>query len=1769
MIRFLFCFVIVLQLITFAQNTKIEVIENCFYISLKDYKPKFIDTVAGNFILRDYYEYTNPSKKTTYKLPFIVIYLAIPQNAKVTVSDLEFESKFEEKTIPKLNPQVLNKDSVIKYIEKDYLEATGNEIRESVVQIENYFWFREFYIVQIKVNNYRFRSDQSKIEVLLSTRFRINLSPQFIISPQSPIKIQSDYDEAVKRLITNSETAEQFRNNSTFSLLDTTGDWIDYNATYLKIGAGNDAIFRITKTDLEAFGINTNSIDPRTFKMIESGRQIKLFVKGENDGVFDDTDFIESWGHKNYPNLSNRVINDDDKEYNEYLNRYTDTTFYFLTWNGDNGDRIDSLELPLAGINDTLDYNSQLLHFETQSYVQLNDNNEVANQTANWLKNKTWYWKFLFSQRTFNFNLTDIYPGKNASIYTKLVSFASDYPSNSHQVKLLLNNALIDSNSIDRFEQLLLLGNINSSSLISGSNQIKLENIPNGSSPNSLAVDWYEVEYPRNLKLIDDSLYFKVPDDINNGLKIIKAGDANSSEYNIYKIKPEFRIFTNYTITDSTLFFADTVSAGDEYFILSANKSYSPKFVEVKNFINLRNYSQQTDYISITHPVFLSSAQSYVQSISSLFNLATSVFKVDDIFDEFSYGYSYPEGIRLFLNVLYNNLPQPKPTYLALLGDANYDYKYYRDPIAGLNYVPSFGFPVGDNWFAIWDLSGVPIPQLKVGRIPFDDPDQLEYYLSKIESNESKPFDEWNKRYLFFSGGVEDNELEILKATNDTLINRLISPRPVAGNYTHFYKTISPRTDFGPYTAEEIEAAISAGSLFISYIGHSGTATWDNSINETNQLYNNVDRNPLITDFGCSTNKYAEPDIVCFGERFLFNSTGQALAYVGNSSLGFRSTATAAPVFFYENLISDSLSEIGNAHLFSKIDLFSQFGNSGVNRIYSLSNVILGDPAVRIKIPKLPNFKISTSDVILGRELITDNLDSIEIKIAINNLGLAETGEFEINIIHEYNSSEIKNILLSVPIPAYSDTLSLWVLTKDKPGIHNLNINIDPDDLINEIYKDDNYLSFQFNVFSSSLRDFLTSRVENSSVNSLKLLNPTTFNTDPFSIEFQLSSDDLFLDPTIINSESDTFATNIVLPNLSEDMRYFLRYRISSPGSSFSGVKSFYNNFNKKFLLIDSLSFANQELNNLSWSNDSIKIIPDTTSISVLSAGWYSGATCVIAKDGVNLLSNTFFAGMGIAVFDNISLAIDTVTWFQLYDQPANVEALANLIDSIPYGKIVAIGVADDARNNLSTHLKDAIKTLGSSLIDSLEFRGSWALIGWKGAPIGSVIEEIKPALPPESIFIDTAFVFQSTSGYFITNEIGPANYWKEIEVNQELPGDASSEYQLSGLRVNGQIDSLRIIDLENGTEDISDIDADLYPKIFFEGKLNVSSDNITPKITRLSVDFIGVPELGTNYQVVSVLNDTVLIGEHANLKFYVYNVGETTADSFKVIVDVINDDNSRSTIFNQSLDSLGAGERQYFEVSHNTSAGSGSKTFLINIDAENKVTELFEDNNFYTIPFFIKPDTTTPSMNITFDGYDILDGDYISDKPLIKTELTDLSLLPITDPSSVEIYLNEVLIPPDTSILSYQFSESNPKVIVEFTPELADGEYILRVLGKNASGNVVDSAGVERYFLVSNEAKILYVYNYPNPFKDATSFTFKLTQIPDEIKIKIFTIAGRLVKEIKLSASQLNFDFNKIYWDGKDEDGDRLANGVYLYKVIMKAGDKTEAVTQKLAIVR
>ena len=91
-------------------------------------------------------------------------------------------------------------------------------------------------------------------------------------------------------------------------------------------------------------------------------------------------------------------------------------------------------------------------------------------------------------------------------------------------------------------------------------------------------------------------------------------------------------------------------------------------------------------------------------------------------------------------------------------------------------------------------------------------------------------------------------------------------------------------------------------------------------------------------------------------------------------------------------------------------------------------------------------------------------------------------------------------------------------------------------------------------------------------------------------------------------------------------------------------------------------------------------------------------------------------------------------------------------------------------------------------------------------------------------------------------------------------------------------------------------------------------------------------------------------------------------------------------------------------------------------------------------------------------------------------------------------------------------------------------------------------------------------VINYPNPFAAATGFHYSVSQPLDDLSIRIYTVSGRLVREMKPGAflvpagavAPLDAGTHLLQWDGRDGDGDPLANGVYLFKLTVRAGSNT-----------
>ena len=437
--------VVLFCLISISGQTKVT--NNSFTLSFHQDKLDYNLTEKQGFKLVDYFNITDPSKPGEYKLPSKTLIVAIPPNSNPLLKVINKNEKVLENTIPEVNPEIFRlNDSTLVYKEVQKSQKLSTKSLKPIVELGTKFWYRDFYCVEVIVNSHQFDPSRNAIIIYDGVQFELSFDANYDFRESSPIQIKSKFDSQLKSLFYNSDIGEQFRSNNQNQKVSDSDSWINYVQDYIKIPVAKDAIFKITKADLSDLGISVNSIDPRKFQLFEGGSEQPIFINGENDGVFDDSDFILFPGKKHYSEKDHHVINTDSDPYNTYLDIYTDTTSYFLTWGNVNGSRYTTQLNSPAGSFDILKFHTKLIHKEENSWYQNLNNDEVANQTSNWNKNKTWYWNWLFEgTKNFSVALNNIYPSISAKLYFKLTSAGSNISTNSHRTALRFNNAKIDS----------------------------------------------------------------------------------------------------------------------------------------------------------------------------------------------------------------------------------------------------------------------------------------------------------------------------------------------------------------------------------------------------------------------------------------------------------------------------------------------------------------------------------------------------------------------------------------------------------------------------------------------------------------------------------------------------------------------------------------------------------------------------------------------------------------------------------------------------------------------------------------------------------------------------------------------------------------------------------------------------------------------------------------------------------------------------------------------------------------------------------------------------------------------------------------------------------------------------------------------------------------------------------------------------------------------------------------------------------------------------
>lgn len=140
---------------------------------------------------------------------------------------------------------------------------------------------------------------------------------------------------------------------------------------------------------------------------------------------------------------------------------------------------------------------------------------------------------------------------------------------------------------------------------------------------------------------------------------------------------------------------------------------------------------------------------------------------------------------------------------------------------------------------------------------------------------------------------------------------------------------------------------------------------------------------------------------------------------------------------------------------------------------------------------------------------------------------------------------------------------------------------------------------------------------------------------------------------------------------------------------------------------------------------------------------------------------------------------------------------------------------------------------------------------------------------------------------------------------------------------------------------------------------------------------------------------------------------------------------------------------------------------------------------------------------------------------------------------------------------------------------KLPEGKHTAIVKAWDTRGN---SGEGKVDFVVANsgQASLAHVLNYPNPFTTSTNFQFEhnMPGVPMDVMVQVFTSSGKLVKTIQKNMTPQGYRVDDIQWDGLDDFGDKLARGVYVYKVSVRSAatdgkSQENSQFEKLVILR
>jgi len=908
-------------------------------------------------------------------IPFREFLLAIPDGAELSwnISGVVENELREVVPVPVMYPgRDKNNFPVydIKIDENDY-----NFLPQSRIEISGQLQFRDMPVVRVRF--YPVSYDHGQKRIGLITRASITIVFKNGKMPDGQAVSVAKLDNLYSDMILNFGQAKTWIKKRPRQLKKRL---LDFQKPWYKITVEEDGLYKISRSALASAGIDVSSIDPRTIKIYNNGGrplnvlttaqennpdgpvENAILVMGEEDGVFNESDYILFYGKK----LGGWFAGGPQGDFRYVLHPYDTHNNYWLTFDGIAGRRMDQESVSQGSAALTESHFIQRMRFEDDQYNLLASGND-------------WYGhRFYGVAANASFTYPLDYNGNNLAPGKMKIKFKSgnniryddsEYYKYTFTVILNQQPVLINKDLFSRGSSVYEASFIAENNLASGNNAVAIEYTAISQDCNAY-LDWVEFYYPKAFNVTNNYLMF-----FTNTL-------GSVTEYQVSNLSnPEVFLFditdpvntvqlTGYNPVQNGILRFNLDLSGNRHkrvIVSSTTSSEIKNVTEFKPFTpdkNLLDASLAADMLIITH----SSFEDYAQEVADLRNsgrdpVSSRVVNIKDIYFFFSSGVQDVTAIRNFIRFAYNNWNNPGLSYVMLFGDGHYDYR--NIVLADTNRVPPFEITSNyevdsretDNYYVDVDFNSTSftsiMPDIAIGRIPIESHLDARRIVAKLKDYEAaRERDGWQTVLTF----VADDEVTSRSSSEwihqkDT--ERLASLSElqkflIKKIYLSAYSSVPG--GFGRVKPEANQAIIdqlNEGTLLINYVGHGSPVEWahEDVLNMTRDLnrIQNQGRLPLWVAATCDFGKYDDPREPSFSEALIWQENTGAIAVFSSARLVYSSSNFALNQRFLQDLFPSGRASrrLGEAALIA-------LGAGANDQKYHL----FGDPSMYLADPR-------------------------------------------------------------------------------------------------------------------------------------------------------------------------------------------------------------------------------------------------------------------------------------------------------------------------------------------------------------------------------------------------------------------------------------------------------------------------------------------------------------------------------------------------------------------------------------------------------------------------------------------------------------------------------------------------------------------------------------------------------------------------------------------------------------------------------------------------